>query len=305
MDEASAESSDPEEASKKMAQAAETLKDALGKGQHVMREVGELLTRVESVQARSELMHQEIRQLEDQLEQGVEAMGLGLTAEALSHEMFNVADSLAGRTQALNRELDEGKLDERAIKRYVAHVRGTVGALRKELGHFAPSMRYVRERRERIDVAEFAADLVDYYRDRWQDDGVKLRIKDDSRKGFVVRMGRGRLTQVFDNLLLNSHYWLRVALEQESIKEGRITIRLSRPRITIFDNGPGVDPTAEQTLFDPFVTRKPRGVGRGLGLFVARQLLDAEGCSISLGPKRNSNDRRYQFLLDMAGAVND
>ena len=304
MDEASAESADPEAASKKMAQAAETLKGALGKGQQAMREVSELLARVESVQARSELMRQEILQLEEQLEQGVEAMGLGLTAEALSHEMFNVADSLAGRTEALNRELEEGKVDERAIKRYVAHVRGTVGSLRKELGHFAPSMRYVRERREQIDLEEFATDLVDYYRERWQDEGITLRIKDDSRKAFIVRLGRGRLTQVFDNLLLNSHYWLRVALEQKRVKEGRITIRLNGPRITVFDNGPGVDPTAEQTLFDPFVTRKPRGVGRGLGLFVARQLLDAEGCSIALGPKRNGNDRRYQFLLDLEGVVN-
>lgn len=305
MSEASDEANDPEAASEKMAQAAETLRHALDKGRQAMGEVSELLVRVESVQARSELLRQEISHLEEQLEQGVEAMGLGLTAEALSHEMFNVADSLAGRTEALNRDLEEGKVDEKAIKRYVAHVRGTVGSLRKELGHFAPSMRYVRERREQIDLGEFTADLVDYYRDRWQDEGISFRVKDDSKETFVIQMGRGRLTQVFDNLLLNSHYWLGVARERGTVKEGRVTIRLHRPRLTISDNGLGVDPTAEETLFDPFVTRKPRGVGRGLGLFIARQLLDAEGCSIALSPKRNDHGRRFQFLLDLERVAND
>jgi signal transduction histidine kinase len=175
--------------------------------------------------------------------------------------------------------------------------------LRKELGHFAPSMRYVRERRESIDLVPFVADLVEYYQERWEDEGISVKVTDASTGVFVVKIGRGRLTQVFDNLLLNSHYWLGVALKQGRIKTGQITIRLSRPRITVYDNGVGVDPSTEQTLFDPFVTRKPRGVGRGLGLFVARQLLDAEGCSIALGPKRNSSDRRYQFLLDLEGAI--
>lgn len=305
MSAASADGENPEEAAAKMAEAAVALKDALGRGQRAMREVSELLSRVESVQAGNELMHREIVQLEEQLEQGVEAMSLGLTAEALSHEMFNIADGLAARTQALSKELDEGELDERTMKRFVAHVRGTIGTLRKELGHFAPSMRYVRERRERIDVSIFAADMVEYYEGRWAEDGIRIKLRDDSKEPFMVSIGRGRLTQVFDNLLLNSHYWLNVALSQERIKQGIITIRLKSPAVTLYDNGPGVDPTTEETLFDPFVTRKPRGVGRGLGLFVARQLLDAEGCSIFLGPKRNSEGRRYQFHLDLESALDD
>jgi signal transduction histidine kinase len=302
MSAASADSENPEEAAAKMAEAAEALKEALRSGQLAMREVSGLLSRVESVQARNELMHREIVQLEEQLEQGVEAMSLGLTAEALSHEMFNIADGLAARTQALSKELEDGDLDERAMKRFVAHVRGTIGTLRAELGHFAPSMRYVRERRERIDLSVFTEDIVEYYQGRWAEDGIRIRLKNDSSESFVVRMGRGRLTQVFDNLLLNSHYWLSTALGQGRIKRGTITIRLNGSTVVVYDNGPGVDPTAEETLFDPFVTRKPRGIGRGLGLFVARQLLDAEGCALFLGPKRNSDGRRYQFHIDLESA---
>ena len=34
------------------------------------------------------------------------------------------------------------------------------------------------------------------------------------------------------------------------------------PNITIRDNGPGVKDSIEETLFEPFVTDKPRGYGK-------------------------------------------
>jgi C4-dicarboxylate-specific signal transduction histidine kinase len=66
-----------------------------------------------------------------------------------------------------------------------------------------------------------------------------------------------------------------------------------------------VDPTIETALFQPFVTTKGKGKGRGLGLFVVQQLLDAEGCAISLLQKRNDKGRRYIFELDFSGALRD
>ena len=53
-------------------------------------------------------------------------------------------------------------------------------------------------------------------------------------------------------------------------------------------------------LFDPFVTMKPKGNGRGLGLFIVNQLLDAVGCTISLSHKRNSHNKRYIFILNFS-----
>ena len=54
---------------------------------------------------------------------------------------------------------------------------------------------------------------------------------------------------------------------------------------------------------EPFITCKGKGEGRGLGLFIVSQLLDSEGCSISLLDERNDNDRRYIFEINWEGAV--
>jgi signal transduction histidine kinase len=299
------DSGSTEEKAERMAEAAQKLRVAVKQSQTTFDEVRDLLARIETVEAKNKLVREQVIQLREQLEQSVETMGLGLTAEALSHEMFNIADNLAGRTKALAQELDKGKVSDREVKRYVAHVRATVDALRKELAHFSPSMRYVRERRERIDMLTFGEDLAAYYNDHWQDDGISIDVKDGSNQPFMVFGGRGRLTQVFDNLLLNSKYWIGVAQKQRDIDQGRISIQLKRPLVIVSDNGPGVEPSAEDLLFDPFVTRKPRGSGRGLGLFISRQLLESEGCVIELGPKRNANERRCEFRLNLSGMLEE
>jgi signal transduction histidine kinase len=49
--------------------------------------------------------------------------------------------------------------------------------------------------------------------------------------------------------------------------------------LTVADSGSGVDAKVKDTLFDPFVTTKPRGLG--LGLSLARKLLGAVGGTVA------------------------
>ena len=104
-------------------------------------------------------------------------------------------------------------------------------------------------------------------------------------------MNKGKFIQIFDNLINNSIYWL------QDIDSPSITVTVDKPWIYFEDNGHGIDPTVETTLFEPFVTRKPRTKGRGLGLFIIRQLLDAYGCEIILSDERNNEGRLYKFAI--------
>jgi signal transduction histidine kinase len=118
-------------------------------------------------------------------------------------------------------------------------------------------------------------------------------------------MNRGKLLQIFDNLLINSEYWLEQDQRLGRVDDGVVTITIDAPTVTIKDNGRGIDRQVESSLFQPFVTRKPRGEGRGLGLFILRQLLEAEGCEIDLGAVRNKGGRLYEFVVDFTGAQVD
>ena len=103
---------------------------------------------------------------------------------------------------------------------------------------------------------------------------------------------------MMDNLINNSCYWLR----QQGVtsETPTISIIVQRPWLYVSDNGMGIAPAVEESLFEPFVTMKPKGQGRGLGLFIVRQLLDAVGCSIVLDERRNSQNRRYIFAINLS-----
>jgi signal transduction histidine kinase len=71
--------------------------------------------------------------------------------------------------------------------------------------------------------------------------------------------------------------------------------------ITVEDNGPGVDPKRKEAIFEPFVTSKPPGVGRGLGLYISRELAEHHDWQLYMDdttgiyrPRRLS-----RFVLDM------
>ena len=110
-----------------------------------------------------------------------------------------------------------------------------------------------------------------------------------------VALGRERLIQVVLNLVLNAadavgaggH--VRIAAEPSELGV----------RLSIEDDGPGIDPKVKDRLFEPFVTTKEVGKGTGLGLAVCRGLVEAAGGTIGLD---TSVTRGARFVVDLPRA---
>lgn len=283
----------------------DTATRTLGEIETTLRRATGLLAEIEPVLAdakrlseMADILEADLTLLRDQIVQFSELAGLGLTAEALSHEMSIIADRLAATTRSLMKEVDRPV--DPAVVAFSEHVHTAVGRLRKQLRHLDPSMRYAREKRDRISMRAFLVDMRDFYSDRFARKSIKMIIERPF-EDFGITMNRGKLTQVVDNILLNSEYWLSEDLRKQAISEAKVLVTAKPPMIQIHDTGRGISPSVEHHLFQPFVTTKPEG--RGLGLFIARQLLDSSGCLISLLPDRNEFGRRYIFRVDFTGAI--
>jgi PAS domain S-box-containing protein len=104
----------------------------------------------------------------------------------------------------------------------------------------------------------------------------------------------GELRQVFSNLLSNSldaitgngRIKLRVSRLQ-NLREGQTFLR-----VTVADNGGGIDAAALGHIFEPLFTTKV-DIGTGLGLWVSKQIIEKHGGSIRVhsrasGPRRGT-----------------
>jgi signal transduction histidine kinase len=281
------------------------LKGVIGKAADIVTGIDRYLDEISELEPIERVLENRVTHLREQLEQLYEVASLGLTAESLSHEIYTIADRLAKHAGEIHSYLKSQHKKDPKIISFVEHVDTGISALRKQMSHLAPSLKYVREKRGKIDIYPFCRENAYYHRDNLKKNGIEVQITPQNAQYFHVYMNPGKLTQIFDNLFLNSGYWLREDIRTQNIRRGRITIVIDKPFVRFFDNGRGVDPSVETTLFEPFVTTKGKGKGRGLGLFIVQQLLDSEGCSITLLPKRNEHHRLYTFEINFSGGLDE
>ncbi len=289
----------------KVTEALSDLEPLLMEAKAVTDRLSAYLEEIGALRGMGQVLEDRVDGLRRQLDDMYEAVALGLTAEALSHEVYNVADHLAARAKSAQTTLRNKGITDRPILAFIEYVQSSVMALRKQMSFLSPSLRYVREQRHNIDLNEFFAELIEFYRDRLEKNKIVMRLSCTEPVPFVVFINKGKLTQVIDNLVLNSEYWIKEDIAQKRLQYGTIAVDISRPFVRISDDGSGIDPSVELAIFEPFVSAKAKGQGRGLGLFIVKQLLDSEGCNIGLLPERNQKQRLFKFQIDLRGALHE
>ena len=125
-------------------------------------------------------------------------------------------------------------------------------------------------------------------RENNNDDKVKLLYR---QKDIFVEADRSRLTQVISNLLSNSVKFTKKGTIKVTtkIKDNHNVI------VSIQDTGVGIDSEIFPRLFSKFATKSDKGTG--LGLFIAKSIVEAHGGKISA--ENNAKEEGATFVLDL------
>jgi len=121
---------------------------------------------------------------------------------------------------------------------------------------------------------------------------VHLDLSSDVRP---VRGDSVQLQQVILNLMLNAFS----AMSETEFSERRLIVRThsmdpSNALVEVEDSGTGIDEEKLETIFDPFVTSKPEGLG--MGLSICRSIIERHGGTISAA---NNPDGGAKFSITL------
>ncbi|MEE2757561.1 MAG: ATP-binding protein [Myxococcota bacterium] len=197
---------------------------------------------------------------------------LGRLSAGVAHEIGNPLASIVGFLDYLKSEpqIDDNLRADllRRMDREVERIRYTLRQL-LDFGRPAPDEPINVGIR---DVIERTLALLNYHS---QMKHVDVSISGTEQSVYI---DPHRLSQVLTNLFLNA----ASAIDGRGSIDVDIDREADFVKITVRDDGPGVALELRDSLFDPFVSDKPSGVGTGLGLYVAQQIIEGAGGQISL-----------------------
>lgn len=152
-------------------------------------------------------------------------------------------------------------------------------------------------RRDPVDVASLLADAVEMGGLLAADRKVTVRL--DARAPLPVRGSAGQLRQVFVNLVSNA---VKFTNEGEVIVSGRRIHDVDGDawvEVRVADTGVGIAPEELKRVFDRFYrgdAARARSGGAGLGLAIARLLVDQHGGRIEV-QSRLGHGSEFRVLL--------
>ena len=267
----------------------------------IIDSVEELLTDIQKSfkQARERLVaHEEER------ERLVLLAGIGLLIEIIAHELHRAtAHALAMVVSAAD---DPGLASARTMFTSLGAQLRTLRTRLSMLDEVSVSGRQVKTT---FDLVSWVRDILENHQAQFDRHQVHAELSVTPPAGpqeLTVKMVRGMVVQVLENLLANSVYWLSIQRREDPTFEPRIWIGVDtrERRLTVTDNGPGIELARAEEIFLPFVTTKPPGEGKGLGLYIAREIARYHGATLRLSEERATRAGHLNtFVLSLGKAA--
>lgn len=203
--------------------------------------------------------HSEMKWLEDELLHAERLASIGRLAAGVAHEVGNPITGISSLAQNLRYDTTDPQVLETAEQ--IQQLTDRVSRIVSSLVSFAHGGRHAKGTQfmaiEFVQLVEEAVHLIQLAHSR-QD----VVYRNQCPASLQVLGDAQRLVQVLVNLIGNAR--------DASPHGGEIVIEAltqqGHIQVTITDQGPGIDASIRDHLFEPFTTTKPPGEGTGLGL---------------------------------------
>ena len=199
---------------------------------------------------------------------------LGRLSASIAHEIRNPLAAISYSAQLLEESPALPDTDRRLVEIIVAHCNRMNGIVENVLN----LSRRERSRPESVDLSQWTMQFVDEFKNTHRLDQDELRAVAQSRHLFGM-VDPQQLHQVITNLVQNALVYGRMPGQPARITiTARQLSENSPPLVEVIDRGPGIPARVADSIFDPFFTTHEHGTG--LGLYLARQLCEANQATL-------------------------
>jgi PAS domain S-box-containing protein len=233
-----------------------------------------------------------IKELEQRVNQMEKLATLGELSAGLAHEIKNPLAGIKASLQLIIRDT----LTQEQTERLHAVIQRDIKRLDRLISDFLVFARPSQANAEQVCLAEVVHSCLMNVQSQYEQVSFSIDPGLDNQEWY---WDPEQLHQVLLNLILNA-----VQAVQE-VEEPSVAIGLGEDSngeyLSIRDNGPGIDPSQEKHIFDPFITTKRTGTG--LGLSIAQRLAGENNSWITIRnkPPQGAEVRVYCFERDEAG----
>ena len=212
-----------------------------------------------------------------QLDTTTDLAGVGLSVETASHDIMMMLGKGVEAIDCLIKDIKGNILSEKEISGELLKIRGIFSFVNTQMSDIQLLFKSSKQRRRPIRVSDILDKVITIYKRTLQRENIECEV---IKKGspVIAKCTDAVLLQLFINLFDNAVYWLSVI----NIQQKKIVITLDgvNKQLIFSDNGPGIHNDDKPYIFEAFYSGKEDG--RGLGLYIARQLLNRMGYSIDL-----------------------
>ena len=212
--------------------------------------------------------------------QQLKLAALGRLTVNIAHEIRNPLSSISHANQLLQEENPTP-----SSQRLLQIIADNVQRLDQIVKDVLELNRRDRTRQATIGLEEFLREFHDQFcqAEKVPSSGFQLNLKQTTTH---ITFDQRHLNQILWNLCRNG--WRHSKQDKASL-----TLSLHAPansriaRLEVYDDGAGVMPENRPHLFEPFFTTETTGTG--LGLYIARELCEANGANIQYAAKENGS----------------
>ncbi len=212
-----------------------------------------------------------VKQLEKDLQRSERLAALGKMAAGVAHELRNPLSSIKGLAVLLKSNFSPPSKEAETADILVKEVE----RLNRSIGELLDYAKPGQLRTDAASIKELIEKTVSLIRMDAESYGIviKLETDDDLPQVFV---DKDKMNQVFLNLFLNAIQ----AMEHGGELIVKAELFEKTMKITIRDNGVGIEPENLSRVFDPYYTTKRDGTG--LGLAMSSKIVEEHGGMIEV-----------------------